>query len=212
MEITWYGHSCFRITERNMASVVTDPYDHSEVGYAALKLKSDIVTMSQDDPAHNFAKGVKGASWEINGPGEYEIGGVFLTAVASGNDKKNGARNLVCVLDYNGVTVAHLGNLSTVPSKAQIEALGSVQVALVPVGGGASLNAAKAAEVISLIEPGIVVPMHYLTPKSKTKLNKIDQFLKEMGVGKKVDTEDSLKVTSSSVPEETRVVVLNPAV
>ena len=74
-----------------------------------------------------------------------------------------------------------------------------------------ALNAAKAAEVISLIEPGIVVPMHYLTPKSKSKLNKIDQFLKEMGVGKKVDTEDSLKVTSSSVPEETRVVVLNPA-
>ena len=136
MEITWYGHSCFRITERNMASVVTDPYDHSEVGYAALKLKSDIVTMSQDDPAHNFASGVKGTSWAIDGPGEYEIGGVFLTAVASSNGKKNGTRNLVFVLDYNGVTVAHLGNLSNVPSKAQIEALGSVQVALVPVGGG----------------------------------------------------------------------------
>lgn len=211
MEITWYGHSCFRITERSMASVVTDPYDHSEVGYAALKLKSDIVTISQDDPGHNFTDGVKGTSWEIKGPGEYEIGGVFLTAVSSSNGKKNGTPNLVCVFDYNGVTVAHLGNLSAVPSKAQIEALGAVQVALVPVGGGGSLNAAKAAEVISLIEPGIVVPMRYTTAKSKAKLNKLDQFLKEMGVGKTVETEDSLKVTSSSVPEDTRVVVLNPA-
>jgi L-ascorbate metabolism protein UlaG (beta-lactamase superfamily) len=48
MEITWYGHFCFRLTERNYTTVVTDPFDHKAVGYDALKLKADIVTVSHD--------------------------------------------------------------------------------------------------------------------------------------------------------------------
>ncbi|MDH5506343.1 MAG: MBL fold metallo-hydrolase [Anaerolineae bacterium] len=209
MEITWYGHSCFRITERNMATVVTDPYDHNEVGYAELKLKADIVTVSHDAPGHNHLAGVKGADWQITGPGEYEIGGVFLTGVPTGkSEKKNGAANLICLLDYNGINVVHLGDMRTVPTRSQIEALGSVDVLLVPVGGGNGLNAAKAAEVISMLEPGIVIPMHYSTPASKLKLNSIDQFLKEMGLGKNVETLDSLKIAQGGLPEETRVVLL----
>ena len=66
MEITWYGHACFRITERGMATVVTDPYNEAEVGYEALKLKADIVTVSHDDPGHNYIEAVKGYSWEIS--------------------------------------------------------------------------------------------------------------------------------------------------
>ncbi|MBN2502459.1 MAG: MBL fold metallo-hydrolase [Anaerolineales bacterium] len=211
MEITWYGHACFRITERSMATVVTDPYNEAKIGYDALKLKADIVTVSHDDPGHNHAEAVKGNSWTITGPGEYEIGGVFLTAVQTGNkrSKKENGRNMAYVFDYDGVTVAHLGNMNSVPTRTEVDALGTVDVALVPVGGGTSLNAAKAAEVISLIEPGIVVPMYYSTPVAKVKLNSLSQFLKEMGLGKNVETEPSLKVTKSSIPDETRVVVLS---
>jgi L-ascorbate metabolism protein UlaG (beta-lactamase superfamily) len=79
MEITWYGHSCFRLTERGMASVVTDPYDHRAVGYDALKLKADIVTVSHNAPGHSFVTAVKTQHHLITGPGEYEIGGVFIT-------------------------------------------------------------------------------------------------------------------------------------
>jgi L-ascorbate metabolism protein UlaG (beta-lactamase superfamily) len=214
MDITWYGHSCFRITERGLATVVTDPYDPDVVGYKAMKLRADIITISQDDPGHNYVRGVRGASWEITGPGEYEIGGVFLTAVATGtkrskNNSNNTNNNMVYVFDYNGVTVAHLGNMKSVPTRSEVQALGTVDVALVPIGGGNALNAAKAAEVISLIEPGIVVPMYYNTPDSKLKLNSLNQFLKEMGLGKQVQTEPALKVTKSSVPVETRVVILS---
>ncbi|TFH46087.1 MAG: MBL fold metallo-hydrolase, partial [Lysobacterales bacterium] len=53
MEITWYGHSCFRLTERNYATVVTDPYDSKTVGYEALKLRADIVAISHDALGHN---------------------------------------------------------------------------------------------------------------------------------------------------------------
>ena len=206
MEIKWYGHSCFRIVERGMASIVTDPFDHTEVGYSALKLKADVVTVSQDLPGHNHIKAVTGKDWEIRGAGEYEIGGVFITAIATlGKDKKN----LVSVFDFGDLTVGHLGNISDVPKRSELEAMGTVDVALAPVGGGKSLNAAKAAELISLLEPGIVVPMHYKTPESTQKLNQLTRFLQEMGLSKSEKPEESLKVTKTSVPEESRVVVLS---
>lgn len=211
MEITWYGHSCFRLTERGMASVVTDPFDNSSIGYNPLKLKADIVTISHDAPGHNNTKAVKGTSHVITGPGEFEIGGVFITGVqTNGKSKKNEdeLRNTLYVFDYDGITVAHLGDLKQVPSQTQVEALGAVNVALVPVGSGGGLNAAKAAEVISLLEPNIVIPMHYATKGVKLNLDSLDKFLKEMGLGT-TEPEESIKVTRTGLPTETRVVVLN---
>ncbi len=211
MEITWYGHSCFRLTERGMATVVTDPYDNASIGYDALKLKADIVTVSHNASGHNYTKAVKGTSHVITGPGEFEIGGVFITGVqTNGHSKKNDdeLRNTLYVFDYDGITVAHLGDLKQVPSQTQVEALGAVNVALVPVGGGGGLNAAKAAEVISLLEPNIVIPMHYATKDAKLKLDSLEKFLKEMGLGT-TEPEESIKVTKTGLPQETRVVVLN---
>jgi L-ascorbate metabolism protein UlaG (beta-lactamase superfamily) len=214
MEITWFGHSCFRLMERGMASVVTDPYDDS-LGYPTLRLKADIVTVSHAAPGHDNVDAVKGEKHALMGPGEYEIGGVFITGVptarADGDKKKKVAgetrRNTVYVFDYDGFSVAHLGDLDHVPTQAQIEALGAVQVALVPVGGGGGLNAAQAAEVISLIEPSIVVPMHYRTEQGSRNLEPVSKFLKEMGLGT-VKPEPLLKVTKSGLPDETHVVLL----
>jgi len=211
MEITWYGHSCFRLTERRMATVVTDPFDSAVIGYSPLRLKAEIVTISHDAEGHNFNKAVKGTSHLITGPGEYEIGGVFITAVQTNGHTKTDTgepRNTLYVFDYDGITIAHLGDLKQVPSQTQVEALGAVNVALVPVGGGGGLNAAKAAEVISLLEPNLVVPMHYATNNVKLKLDSLDKFLKEMGLST-VQPEPSLKVTRTALPQETRVVVLD---
>ncbi len=210
MEITWYGHSCFRLAERSMASVVTDPYEAKATGYEPLKLKADVVTVCYDTPEYNNLDAVKGGPHSITGPGEFEIGGVFITGIQTNGIKRteNELRNTLYVFDYNGLTVAHLGVLNRVPSQAEIEALGPVHVALVPVGNGTSLNAAKAAEVISLLEPKIVIPMQYATPASTLKLDPLNKFLKEMGLGD-VEKMPSLKVTSvSSLPDETKVIVL----
>jgi len=218
MEITWYGHSCFRLTERNYATVVTDPYDNKSIGYDSLKLRSDIVTVSHAAPGHSNTDAVKGTSHVIDGAGEFEIGGVFITGVQTdGNSasrkkaKKDGeasGRNTVYVFDYDGITVAHLGDLKEVPTQSEIELLGTINVALVPVGGGGGLNAAKAAEVISLIEPNLVIPMHYSTPAAKVSLDSLNKFIKEMGLSK-AETQPSLKVTRSGLPNETHVVVLD---
>ncbi len=213
MEITWYGHSCFRLTERSLATVVVDPFDSKSIGYSPLKLKADIVTVSHDAPGHNYAEAVKGTSHVITGPGEFEIGGVFITGVqtdgaGSGKKAKDEVRNTLYVFDYDGLTVAHLGDLKQVPTQAEVEAMGTVNVALVPVGGGGGLSAAKAAEVVSLLEPNIVIPMHYATPDAKISLDTLNKFLKEMGLSKQ-ESQPSLKVTRSSLPEETHVIVLD---
>ena len=209
MLITWYGLSCFRFTERGMATVVTDPFDSEIVGYEPLKLRADIVSVSHDAPGHNHVSAVKGVTHTLTGPGEFEIGGVFITAVQTSSKKQDGnGQNTLYVFDYDGVTVAHLGDLKQVPSQSEVEAMGTVNVALVPVGGGYGLTPAKAAEVISMIEPGIVIPMHYKTKDDKLILSPLNKFLQEMGLND-IEPLASLKVTSGSIPDETRVVVLD---
>jgi L-ascorbate metabolism protein UlaG (beta-lactamase superfamily) len=210
MEITWYGHSCFRLTERKMATVITDPYDHKIVGYEPLNLRGEIISISYDEIGHNNVSGVKSKARVINGPGEFEIGGVFITAIQTNGTKeiKTEIRNILCVFDFSGVTVAHLGNIRRVPKQSQIEALGTVNIALVPVGAGNGLNAAKAAEVVSLLEPGIVIPMQYSTPASKVELDSLDKFIKEMGLSI-IEPIPSLKVVKSDIPTETKIVVLD---
>jgi L-ascorbate metabolism protein UlaG (beta-lactamase superfamily) len=210
MEITWYGHSCFRLTERNFATVVTDPFDHKAVGYDALKLKAEIVTVSHEAPGHSNTDVVKGTSHVLTGAGEFEIGGVFITAVQTGGGgkkSKDKTRNTLYVFDYDGITVAHMGDLQEAPTQSEVEALGTINVLLLPVGGGGSLNAAKAAEVVSMLEPNLVVPMHYSTPDSKISLDSLNKFLKEMGLSK-VEAQPSLKITRSGLPDETKVTVL----
>jgi len=211
MEIVWYGHSCFRFIERGMAAVVTDPFDSEVVGYEPLKLRADIVTVSHDAPGHNYVNAVKGAMHKLTGPGEFEIGGVFITGVQTDTNNKKGAeksRNTLFLFDFDGLTIAHLGDLSQVPSQSEVEALGTVNVALVPVGSGNGLNAAKAAEVISLLEPNIVIPMHYANPDGKLQLDPLSKFLKEMGLTSH-ETVPGLKVSRSGLPDETKVIVLD---
>ncbi len=211
MEITWYGHSCFRIVERGMASVVTDPYDHNVVGYAPLKLHTDIVTTSHDTPGHAYLPAVKGVKHVLNGAGEYEIGGVFITGINTNERKSsdNEVKNTLFLLDFDSLTVLHLGDLRRVPSQREIEALGEVNVLLVPVGGGGALKPAQAVEVIGLIEPNFVIPMHYRTPHSSVELLRLDKFLKEMGASN-VQREQSFKISHASLPDETQIVVLEP--
>lgn len=211
MEIVWHGLSCFRLSERNFASVVADPYG-PDIGLPALKLKADVITISHAAPGHNHVKAVKGARRTIIGPGEYEIGGVFIIGILmtpKKTKKTNSISNMLYVFDFDGLTVAHLGDLAYVPSQAQIEDLGTVDIALVPVGGGSALSPSQAAEVISLIEPSIVIPMHYKTGKMELKLGTVKRFLSEMGLAE-LKPIPSLKVTKSSLSEETQIVVLEP--
>ncbi len=208
MEITWYGLSCFRLVERGMAAVVTDPYD-AMVGYKQPELQADVVTISHTAPGHSNVAAVRDARYTIRGPGEYEVGGVFVTGVVPDGERVTTDRNTIYVFDFAGLTVAHLGDLSHVPTQTQIESLGAVDVVLVPVGGGTALNATQAAEIVSLIEPSIIVPMHYKTEAMTLPLEPVAKFLKQMGL-EAPPPEAVLKITKSGLPNESKVVLLEP--
>ena len=210
MEITWYGHSCFRLRSRK-GIVVTDPFSN-ELGYDLPRLRADIVTISHDHPEHDNVKAVKGKPMIIHRPGEYEIKGIFVIGIptSQGAGKESpGTRNTMYLFDLEGVTVCHLGDLVRVPTQSEVEELSDVDVLLIPVGGGKTIGAAKASEVISLLEPKVVIPMHYATEAVKgMKLQRVDHFLKEMGI-KETVPQDTVKLTKGGLPSETQVVVMN---
>jgi len=211
MEITWYGQTCFRLSERGLATVVTDPYP-PDVGLTFPRPRAHIVTVSYDEPECRYTSGVRGPFKLLDGPGEYEIGGVFVTGIATFADGKRGALrglNTIFTFDFGGLTVCHLGRLGHVPTQSQVEGLGTASILLAPVGGGGSLTAARASEVISLFEPAIVIPMYYKVRGLKISLGTLGRFLKEMGL-EKVNSQEVLKISRTSLSEETQVVVLEP--
>lgn len=207
MEITWHGLSCFRMKERNLAAVVTDPYDGS-LGLPPLRLRSDVVTISHNARGHNYAEAVSGYRFALTGAGEYEIGGVFITGIVTAHEART-TQNVLFVFEFDGLTIAHLGDMSKVPSQTQIEALEMVNVLLAPVGGGNSLNAAQAAELVSMLEPNIVVPMHYQLPGLELELDGVERFLNEMGVTDPKE-ESTLRLSGSTFGDQTEVVILTP--
>jgi L-ascorbate metabolism protein UlaG (beta-lactamase superfamily) len=196
--------------ERNRISVVTDPFS-DRIGLPVPKLKADVVTISHDEPGHNNADAVKGASHVLNHPGEYEIGGVFITGIELHHVESKEARwNVAYRFEYDNLTILHLGDLAHVPSQSTVEDIGEVNVLLMPVGGGKGLRASQAAEVVGMIEPTYVVPMHYAIPKLKLDLDPLDKFLKAMGVST-VQQLEVLKVSGGGESgEQTQIVVLNP--
>jgi L-ascorbate metabolism protein UlaG (beta-lactamase superfamily) len=210
LDITWYGQSCFRIAERGRITVVTDPFSGA-IGLEPPRLKGDIVTISHDTPGHNAVDVVKGTPRILRGAGEYEISGVFITGIAMPDEKVTPPRqNIAYLFDYEHLSVLHLGDLTHVPSTSFVQALGEIDVLLIPVGGGNSLRAPDAAEVVALLEPRYVIPMHYALPGLQLELDPVDKFLKAMGVSKPLEG-DTLKVTRAELPEQTQVLVLNPS-
>ncbi|MBN1247174.1 MAG: MBL fold metallo-hydrolase [Anaerolineae bacterium] len=214
MDIIWYGLGCFSLTERGYPSLVTDPYDADRVGRARHLLTADIVTSSRllEEPWKATWPQVRGEPQTLAGPGEYEIGGVFVTGVASSRNRKREGpvdENIVYAVSYDGVVVCHLGELGRTLTQAQAEAIGRVTVLLVPVGVPGGLTHSMAAETVSLVEPDIVVPMQYKLPGLKIDRKPVDGFLKEMGVTQPQEL-SVLKVAAGGEPEETQIVLLEP--
>ncbi len=208
MEIDWFGHACFRLRGRD-GTVITDPYS-KEIGLSLPRPRADILTISHAHPGHSNGEGVKGDPRILDGPGEYEIKNIFVTGIPTAHDKKGGkdrGRNTVYAIELDGLTICHLGDLGHVPNQAQAEAFGNVNVLLLPVGGGSTIGASEAAEVVSLLEPQIVIPMHFMLPDLTFKLDSPAKFFKQLGI-KPPDPLPSLKVTRDSLPSETQVILL----
>lgn len=212
VDITWYGQTCFRLDSRNSISILTDPYP-PDVGLALPRLHADIVTVSHYGGGCDYMARVQGPFNLLDGPGEYEISGVFITGVVTFADDKGGREqglNTVFAFDFDGTAVCHLGRLGHVPTQSQVKNLGPVDVLLVPVGGGGSLTATQASEAIGLFEPDMVIPMFYHVVGLQEDLDNVDHFLKEMGM-EEAGVQDKLTIGEAKMSEETDIIVLKPA-
>ncbi|MCB0254334.1 MAG: MBL fold metallo-hydrolase [Anaerolineae bacterium] len=210
MEIIWYGHACFRLKDRNL-TVICDPYDKS-IGLPLPRHKADVVTVSHDAPGHSYVAGVKDYRQVFTGAGEYEIEGVFITGIATFHGKNGDGEaepNTIFLFEFSDLTVCHLGDLGHVLTEAQVEAMPDIDVLIIPVGGRNTLDATLAAEVISIIEPSIVIPMHYHADDTPGHLEPVERFLKEMGIAAP-EPVSVFKIGKTQLPEETQVVLMDP--
>ena len=212
MEVTWLGHSCFRVRGKDV-TLVTDPFG-PQLGYSLGKINAQIVTISHDHPGHNNAAAVGGNPRVLRGPGEYEISDVLITAVASYHDQERGkqfGRNTIYLFHIDDLLVCHLGDLGHLLTDEQQEEISDVDILMIPVGGNHTINAAQAAEVVSQVEPRIILPMHYATPATEGTLEGLDpveKFCREMGA-EVIEPQPKLAVTRGNLPAEPQVITLN---
>ena len=209
MDISWLGHSCFRIKGKQI-TVITDPYSPT-LGYSLGKPTAHIVTVSHQHPGHSYIQGIGGEPRPVTGPGEYEISGVLIIGINTFHDAEGGikrGKNTVYLMEVDEIAICHLGDLGHVLTAEQVEEIDNVDVLLLPVGGVSTINAPMAAEVVRQLEPKVVIPMHYKTRALKWELESVDKFLKEIGV-KQVSSQPKLSFSKPSLPDNTQVFLLD---
>ena len=213
-EFRWFGHNCFRLKGRE-ATILTDPVDR-RTGYAMAKQQVDIVTLSHDHPGHTNLAAVKPDYKVVRGPGEYEIHDVFITGIRTYHDAEKGAKlgyNTVYLIELEGMTIAHLGDLGHPLTDEQTEAMSKCDILMIPAGGGPSggevITPEVAAEIIGQLEPKVVIPMQFATPIGDKQYGTIDAFCKALGVDVPAPEEKAV-VRSSDLTEAMKLIVLTP--
>lgn len=212
MDIAWLGLSSFLIRGKK-TSIVTDPYTSEMVGFKFPRVNAGIVTVSHDHADHNNADAVQGNPYVVKGPGEYEISGVSIFGIPSYHDKKRGEErglNTIYTMEVDSIRLCHLGDLGHKLDEKQVGEIGQVDILFVPVGGYYTIDVGEAAEVVSQLEPSVVIPMHFQTKGLNQEvfgaLEGVDKFVKELGLEPTGDGKYS--VTEDKLPEEMQLVIL----
>jgi L-ascorbate metabolism protein UlaG (beta-lactamase superfamily) len=177
MKIRYLGHSCFVLTESTGTSIVTDPY--GDVGFDLPRVSADVVTVSHSHYDHDNAKAVEGNPVVLKEEGNYEIGGVHISAIRCWHDDENGAKrgeNLIFKFGMDGLEICHLGDIGEACTSELLEALLPIHVLLIPVGGNYTIDAEQAKEYVDRIMPSVVIPMHYKTRGLNLDLDKVSEF------------------------------------
>lgn len=214
MTITWYGHSCFKITNQGgHLTIITDPFDKS-IGLTPPRGSTDIITVSHDHYDHNNVKTISGSPFIINNPGEYEIKGIRIVGCSSFHDKKQGQErglNTIYLIEIDKIRICHLGDFGQERlTDEQLEAIGQVDILIIPIGGTFTLNAPEAIKVAEQLEPHLIIPMHYKLAGLKIDLAGLAEFLKEMGLNKKPAVDKLTVKKKDLIGKDMEVAVLKP--
>lgn len=216
MKIKWLGHAAFLVTAEEGVRIITDPYQSGAFGgaiaYAPIAEPAEIVLSSHAHADHGYFQGITGNPEIIKSSGEYEVAGVAIKGISTYHDQAGGRQrgaNIVFVFTVDGVRICHLGDLGHILGEDQIKQLGSVDVLLIPVGGGPTIGASEANRLVQEVKPKITIPMHYATPKCTLGIRPVDDFLlgKE-NVQRLEEAEIELK---SGVLPQNQIIVLKHA-
>jgi L-ascorbate metabolism protein UlaG (beta-lactamase superfamily) len=184
MEIKYLSHSAFLIKTKD-AKLVMDPFDPKFVGLKFPKQEADVVTISHSHKDHSHTELIEGAPLILTWPGQFEKKGIRIWGIASFHDKVEGkerGENVMYKIESEGVSILHCGDLGAIPTDAQLDDIGDVDILFVPVGGKYTLTSDEAIHLIKKVEPAIVIPMHYGRPDIAIEgLAPLEEFLKKMG-------------------------------
>lgn len=214
MDIYWGGQALFKLKGKK-TSVIIDPYDPQFSGLKLPKdLTADILLSTHGHGDHNNVGVVSsslGKPMVFQDPGEYEVSGVVITGVDSFHDNSQGSergKNTIFHITFDGLDIVHLGDLGQSKlTEEQIAQIGQTDILLIPVGGVYTIDSKAAADIVSQLEPKIIIPMHYKIEGLKFELANVEGFLKEMGA-EGVIPAPKLSITKEKLPEEPQVVVL----
>lgn len=212
MKIKWLGHAAFLITSEAGIKIITDPYTPGgDLRYGEIRESADIVTVSHDHHDHNNVATVKGSPRVVRGTAE--VKGIKFRAVSAYHDeaqgRQRGGNNLFC-FEVDGVRVCHLGDLGHTLNEKQVVEVGAVDILLVPVGGGPTIDAITASRVCDQLKPKVVIPMHYRNSKCPFPTSGVDEFLKGKKNINRLDTGE-VEFKSGQLPADTQLIVLKPA-
>lgn len=214
MTIKWYGQSCFDISfnsgKNSPVSVIIDPFDESIGLKLPRKMEADIALVTHDHYDHNNVKKISNSPFLIEGPGEYDVKNIFVYGISSLHNDK-GEKNTIYKIEAENMSICHLGDLGQKELTAdQINAIGEVDILMIPVGGHFTIDGKGAAKIMAQIEPKIIIPMHYKLPALKIKLDPLDDFLKVLGI-KKLEKLSKLTIKEKDLPkDEVKIIALEP--
>lgn len=180
MTIKWLGHSCFLMTTDKGTRILCDPCD-AATGYEIAPQECDILTISHDHHDHNYAALALGNPVRIDKSGEYRAGDVRISGISTYHDHDGGKKrgnNIVFIFEFDGMRIAHMGDIGEVPDEATMARMGRIDVMLIPVGGVYTIDGEEAETIVEAIKPKVVIPMHYKTPALKFELNELGDCIK----------------------------------
>jgi len=181
--IRWHGHACFEIVDSAGYTIAIDPHDGYSVGMKPPSFKADAVLITHEHFDHNAYNTVAkpGAERYSMKEGEFVIGGKHRArGVRFYHDKVKGRRRGEVVaykIEVEGVGVLHLGDLGHVPDEKVVADLKPIDVLMVPIGGTFTIDPREAFEVIKIVDPKIVIPMHYWVRGINLPLQPVDVFV-----------------------------------
>ena len=217
MRLTYFGHSSFLFQAADGTKLIFDPYRHGSydgaVKYGPIEETADAVIATHTHDDHGATDTIPGSPRVCVHPVAETVGAVRITGVDTAHDEAGGekrGKNTMVVCDDGDIRLAHLGDLGHTLDAATIEAVGPVDVLLIPVGGFFTIDHDEAATVVESLDPRIVVPMHYKTDKVDFPISGVEPFLKtQENVERRTDS--TLEVTRATLPAHRTVVVLEHA-